>query len=286
MPRPAPRGRPRPLRAPLQFQVLRVSFQIFAEDPAVERDLHFLAQSASQPEPAESSLSYEVRRSGDGYEILREGVVEDVQFDPKCVLGALYQRLQRDALAAWPGAAVLQAVTGRRHGNRFVVVGETLSDRSRLALELIRLGVDVEGDDLAILHDGVITPYPRPMRVCGADAPLPSLAPAVSDLPCAGTDLSLGPWALDLALAGIDWRITSGPLDVAIALETNYGGQSRSSEMPPVEMARILMSGCDPLMGASHAVGAVARLAGGARCHRLRLGSLGDVDAFCLPLLL
>ena len=202
------------------------------------------------------------------------------------MLGAVYPRVQRDALASWPGAAVLRAVTGRRHGKRFVVVGETLWDRSRLALQLIRDGVDVEGDDLAILHDGVITPYPRPMRVCGADAPLPSRAPALSDLPCAGTDPSIGPWALDLALAGIDWRITSGPLDVAIALETNYGGQSRASEMPPVEMARILMSGCDPLSGASHAVGAVARLADGARCHRLRLGSLDDVNDLCLPLLL
>jgi hypothetical protein len=166
------------------------------------------------------------------------------------------------------------------------VVGETLWDRSRLALQLIRHGVEVEADDMAILHDGVITPYPRPLRVCGADAPLPPRAPALTDLPCAGTDLSLGPWALDLALAGIDWRITSGPLDIAIALETNYGGQSRVSEMPPIEMARILMSACDPLVGGSHAVGTVARLANGARCHRLRLGSLDDAEDLWLDHLL
>jgi hypothetical protein len=251
----------------------------------VERHLRFLAQSAVQPEPAQSLITYEVRRCGDGYEILREAVVEDVQFEPHGVLEAVYPRVQRDALAAWPGAAVLRALTGRSHGKRFVVVGETLWDRSRLALQLIRHGVDVEGDDIAILHDGVITPYPRPLRVWGADAPLPPLAPRLSDLPCAGTDRSIGPWALDLALAGIDWRITSGPPDIAIALETNYGGQSRASEMPPLQMAQILMSACDPLSSGSHAVGAVARLADGARCHRLRLGSLDDVEGFCLNLL-
>jgi hypothetical protein len=138
---------------------------------------------------------------------------------------------------------------------------------------------------MAILHDGVITAYPRPLRVWGADAPLPPLAPAVSDLPCAGIDPSVGPWALDLALAGIDWRITSGPPEIAIALETNYGGQSRSSQMPPLEMAQILMSACDPLDSGSRAVGAVAQLVDGARCHRLRLGSLDDVEGVCLKLL-
>jgi hypothetical protein len=248
--------------------------------------LGFLAQSAVQPEPAESLVSYEVRRCGDGYEVVREGVVEDVQFERYGVLEAVYRRVQRDALAAWPGAAVLRAVTGRRHGKRFAVVGETLMDRSRLALELIRHGVEIEGGDLAILHDGVITPYPRPLRVFGADAPLPPLAPPVRDLPRAGTNLTLGPWALDLALAGIDWRITSGPLDIAIALETNYGGQSRASLLPPLEMAQVLMSSCDPLTNVPHALGAVARLASGARCHTLRLGSLDDVDNLCLNLLL
>lgn len=248
------------------------------------RDLGFLVQSAIQPGPAERAVSYEVRRREDGYEIVREGAVDDVQFDPKCVLESLYRRIQRDALAAWPDAAVLRAVTGRCRGKRFAVIGEGVWDRSRLALQLVCCGIDVEGDDIAILHDGIITAYPRPLRVCGADAPLPPLAPAIADLPCAGNDHSLGPWALDLARAGIDWRITSGTLDVAIELETNYGGQSRTREMSPFEMAPRLMSACDPLLGPSHAVGAVARLAGGARCHRLRLGSLDDVEDVCFSL--
>jgi hypothetical protein len=55
--------------------------------------------------------------------------------------------------------------------------------------------------------------------------------------------------------------------------------------MPPLEMAQILMSACDPLDSGSRAVGAVAQLVDGARCHRLRLGSLDDVEGVCLKLL-
>lgn len=240
--------------------------------------MRFLAQSAIQPEQAGSIVSYDVRRRGDGYEIVRDGVLEDVQFDSHNVLGVVYRRVQRDALAAWPGAALLHAITGRWQGMRFVVVGEGLWDRSRLALQLIRHGVEIEGDDIAILHDGVLTTYPRPLRVCGVDAPLPPSAPAIADLPCAGPDPSAGPWALDLVLAGIDWRITSGGPDIAIALETNYGGQTRIRKLPSVEIARILMASCDPLSARSHAAGAIARLAGGARCYKLRLGSLDDIS--------
>jgi hypothetical protein len=240
--------------------------------------LRFLGQSAIQPEPAGSIVSYEVRRRGDGYDIVRDGALEDVQFDSHNVLRAVYRRVQRDALAAWPGAALLHAVTGRWRGIRFVAVGERLSDRSRLALQLIRHGVEIEGDDIAILHDGVLTTYPRPLRVPGVDAPLPPLAPAIGDLPRAGPDPSAGPWALDLARAGIDWRITSGPVQMAIMLETNYGGQTRVRELPSVEMARILMASCDPLSARSNAAGAVASLAAGARCYKLRLGSLDDVS--------
>jgi hypothetical protein len=240
--------------------------------------LRFLAQSAIQPEQAGSIVSYEVRRRDDGYDIVRDGALEDVQFDSHNVLRVIYRRVQLDALAAWSGAALLRAVTGRWRGMRFVVVGERLWDRSRLALQLIRHGVEIEGDNVAILHDGVLTTYPRPLRVCGVDAPLPPLAPSIADLPSAGPDPSAGPWALDLALAGIDWRITSGRPDIAISLETNYGGQTRVRELPSVEMARILMSSCDPLSAGSHAAGAVARLAGRARCYELRLGSLDDVS--------
>ncbi|HEY5316883.1 MAG TPA: hypothetical protein VIJ20_02810 [Solirubrobacteraceae bacterium] len=280
MPRAAPRGGPHPLSPPLRFQVLRVSFEISVDDPATRRELRFLSQSAIQPEGPRSTVSYQVHRRDGAYEIARNGELEDVQFEPSGVLGVLYSAVQRDALAAWPGAPVLQALTGRRNGERFAVVGEPLRDRSRLALALLGHGVDIEGDDLAILHDGVLTAYPRPLRVCGVDVPLPPRAGPRETLPFVGSNIETGSWALDIASAGIDWRITTGGLDTVILLETNYGGQSRLAQIPRYEMVRALMSCCDPRANVPQAIRTVARLTDGARhCYRLWLGSLDHLGA-------
>jgi hypothetical protein len=258
--------------------VLRVGFETDTDDPAIERELRFLAQSAKQPEPPRFTVSYAVAQRDVGYEISRNGVIDDVQFDPPAVLNTLYRRVQRDALSAWPEAAVLKAVTGSMRGERFIVIGETLRDRSRLALALLSRGADLEGDDLAILHDGMLTAYPRPLRVCGDDVPLPPLAPSRHELPFQGSRRSTGSWVLDLELAGIEWGVTSGPVDTVIMLESNEGGQTRISEVPRHETARALMSCCDSLGHPAKAIHAVAHLADSVRrCQRLRLGSLDDI---------
>jgi hypothetical protein len=280
MPGAAAPGGSDPLSAALRFQVLRVGFEISVDDPATRRELRFLEQSATQSEPERSVVSYSVRPQDGGYEIWRNGKLEDVQFDPAAVRDRLYGRVQRDALAAWPGAAVLQAATGWLGGERFIVAGESLRDRSRLALQLIRHGATVEGDDMAILHDGVLTAYPRPLRVCGVDAPLPPHAPPREELPFVGLNPKTGSWVLDLTRAGVDWRITTGTPDTVVLLETNYGGQTRLSEIPRYETARTLMSCCDPLANVPGAIRAVAGLAHGARrCYRLWLGSLDHIAA-------
>lgn len=210
MRRPAARRRPRHLTK-LRFQVLRVGFEISADDPSVERRVRYLAQRAVQPEAARATVKYSVRGGDGGYEILRDGALEDVQFDAWSVLDGLFRRVQADALEAWPGAAVVQAVTGRWRDERFLVVGEGLRERSSLALGLLSRGAEVEADDLAILHDGVITAYPRPLRVFGPTAPLPPGSPAREELPSVD-DSGNGPWALDLAEADIDWQIRTGPV--------------------------------------------------------------------------
>jgi hypothetical protein len=275
---PVPGRGTRQLTRTLRFQVLRVSFEIVTADPEIERTVRFLAQSAAQPQPARTTVFFEVRRREHAYEISRNGCLEDVQFDPVRVLETLARRVQHDALEAWPEAAVLRAVTGERHGERFILVGDTHADRARVALELIGRGADIQGDDLTILHeDGMVTAYPRPLRVYGENAPLPVHAPPRAELPFLGARLSTRIWALDLALTGIDWRITTAPCDTVILLEINYGGQTRITEVPHREMARILMSWCDPLAGALSAIRMIARLLDGAQCCRLRLGSFGDL---------
>jgi hypothetical protein len=224
-----------------------------------------------------------VRRSDGGHEILREGALQDVQFDSWSVLNALYRRVQEDALAAWPRAAVAQAITGTWRDERFMVVGESLRDRSSLALRLLSHGAAVEADDLAILQDGVLTAYPRPLRVFGPDAPLPPGSPSREELPSVDEGSGRGPWALDLAAAGVEWRISTGPVERIVLLEANYGGQTRLTPVSRGDALRIVMSCCDPRDNVPDTIRSIARLVDGAQCCRLRLGAVEAIGDFWPP---
>lgn len=241
------------LRRTLRFQVLRVSFEIVTSDAAVQRAMQSLVQSAIQPGPPRRLVSFEVQSRNGGYEIFRDGQLEDVQFDPLEVVNTLYRATQREALTAWPDAILVRAVTGVHRQQRFLMIGETGTDRSAVGLRLAQLGADIQGDDLAILDGGTVTAYPRPLRRVGATDP-PS--PAV----------------------GSGWRITSGQCDVVVALEVNYGGQSMVREVPRRDMTRSLMSWSTPLGGNPlDSIRAQARLVDGARCCSLRLGDLSHL---------
>jgi hypothetical protein len=228
-------------------------------------------------------VTYSVRRSNGAYQILRNGAVLDVQYDHWHVLDAVYRGVQADALGAWPQAAVVRALTGRWHGERFMVVGEPLGDRSSLALHLLSRGAQVEADELGILHDGILTAYPRPLRVYGRDAPLPPRSPTRDELPSVEEGSSRGPWMLDLAAAGIDWRISTGSVERIVLLEANYGGQTRLHPVPRHEAVRVVMSYCDARNNVPDTIRSIARLVDGAHCYRLRLGALEVIGDFWPP---
>jgi hypothetical protein len=256
---------------------LRVAFTIAAEDPRWEADLRFLGQSAVQPEPATSQVAYEVAERDGAYEILRDGAHEDLEFDRASVLETLYRVIRRDALAAWPEATVIHAVTGRHQGNRFAVVGACARDRSRVALRLLCLGADIEGDHLALAHAAGVTTYPRSLRVRGEDIELPRGSPPRDELPFIGDGPSTGSWALDIGATGRPWVITTGPVDLLVHFDMNEGGRTRLTDMAPMAALRAVIAASDGGTPPAQSIRTAAGVVSGARCVRLWLGSLEDL---------
>ena len=274
MPRAVPRGGARQLSPLVRVDALRVAFEISVDEPAVERELQFLVHSAVQGEEPRALVHYGVSRAGDIYEIRREGVLMNVEIELRMVLQDLHTRLHREALAAWPSGVALRALTGGFRGERFVLTGESLPDRSRIGLELLSCGFDVEGDYMAIAHDQGVTAFPRPLRIPDPHVPLPRNAPPRTELPCNGSC-----WALDLGRAGIDWRIHTGPVQYVILLEANYGGQTRLYEVGGREAAQVLMSHAYALGTPVDAIRTVARLVDRSSCYRLRLGAVDEITS-------
>lgn len=222
-------------------------------------------------------MHYEVTRRDGRYEIHRDGDALDIEFEPGQVLRRLYRDVQAEALSAWPGASVLRAVSGSCCGEHFLLVGEHGADRSDVAVRLLSLGVAIEGDDLVLVSGGVAHAYPRPLRVRDP-AWFPPHTPPIETVPFLTSSGGRGIWALDLARAGFEWRITPRAPDLLIELETNYGGQSRVSELAARDTTRVLMESSHRMGSPVQAIRDLAFLANGARGLRLRLGAMDDVE--------
>jgi hypothetical protein len=262
----------------LRLQVLRVAFTVAADDPGLGPALRFLDQSARQPEPPSLHIGYQVVRGNEMYEIQREGVLINAEFDHAGVVGTLYAAIQHDALAAWPEATVLRGVVGRWQDQRFVVAGDGGRERSGLALALLAAGASIEGDDLALVDRRGLTTYPRALRVGSAMGALPTGIPGRETLPFSGRSERTGVWALDPRRTGRPWRVETGPVQHIVEFTMNDGGMTRVGDLSAISGVRTLMMGIDPRGGAPAAIRDVSALSVGARCHRLWLGSFGDVS--------
>jgi len=260
----------------LAFQILRVAFTVTVDETQLRSQLRWLEQSAIQPAPPETTVAYAVRRRDGAYEITRAGVPADLQFHRAGVLATLYAAVQRDALAAWPQHTAVHAVVGTFAGERFAVVGGSARERSRLAVALMSAGAELEGDDLALLGVDGLTTYPRPIRL-DRHARLPAYVPARSELPFAGSP-GTGQWALDLARAGHRWEVRSGPVARFVHFDLNDGGQTRVRELTQVGAMRALVAAADVPAAPAPAIQAMASMLGGARCRRLWLGDVEDVE--------
>ena len=71
-------------------------------------------------------------------------------------------------------------------------------------------------------------------------------------------------------------RIEVAP-DLVVELETNYGGQSRVSELAARDMTRLLMQSSHRMTSPVQAIRDLAGLADSARGVRLRLGAMDDI---------
>lgn len=250
MPREADRGRARQIDFERSFQLLACAFRFETDDAEVADALEFLTPHATQDYPVSTSYRYEIRLRDDRYEIAENGVDLDYERCPEFVMRSLYRRINRLAMDAVAGATIIHSGSGRHRGQRFLVVGARLSGKSTVMARLLFEGVEAQGDEMALLSDGMTTPFPRRFHVREASlAYLPELEAMLTTLPYLTGEQDRRLFAFDPAKAGFDWRIDTGPVGVVFFLEQNHGGQTRLVPCSKVNMVQHVMTQCLPPAG-------------------------------------
>lgn len=276
MPVEADAGRARSLGFEISFRLLASGFDIATDSAAVASALAFIIPAAKQDLPLIGTHRYEVRRSGERYEIAEDGVGVDHERCPEFVMHWISRRTKRIALETWGDSVMVHGGLGLHRGRRFLLAGARFAGKTTLMARLLYAGAAVEGDEMVLLRDGAATAFPRPFHMREDSlALLPELADRMADTPYLVDERDRRIYGFDPAKAGFDWRIRSGPLDSIFFLEQNHGGQTRLVPMPKVEMVQQLMQQC--LLPAAGQGRWVAEIAAAVERSRTFLLYNGDV---------
>jgi hypothetical protein len=231
---------------------------------------HFV-QRASQQYPVSRWHRFEVERTTDGYRLGENGRAPDVRRDARSTAEALFYRMQDLSLDALPEFTKIHAGCADWRGQRLVAVGPGETGKTTLMTRLLYDGFAVHCDDIVLLRDGDVLPYPRRFRIRRQALPLlPQLATFAARMSDGEEHLLLDPLQL-----GFEWRIDSRPANAVFFREPIHGGMARLEECPKYSMAeRIMSQSTLPGAGAGEWVKHISKLVEQAACYVVSVGNL------------
>lgn len=278
MRRRAARSGSRPIA--LQFQLLWHDITIETSSPPVRDTLRYLVQHADQRMTPVRSMHYEVIGDADEFVVLEEGDELSTGLDRVAVLDVLYRRIHQRAfeLASLRGWVRVHGAVVDLGGRRALLVGTSGVGKTTLSLRLLFDGVAVHGDESALVRDGRVLAVPRPFHLKpGVDDVVPEVAQLLAGLPCLDGDPPVR--AFDPTTVGIAWTIDEAPVDDVVLVETArdepsaLATASATASMP--DIVEEVFPNQETRGDVIREVSAVLRTA---RCHRLRLGDVGEAS--------
>ncbi len=195
-------------------------------------------------------------------------------------LGYLHGLMLWDLKQSHAGNPMVHGATVVIDGKRLLIVAGKGTGKSTLALGLMAMGHDVEGDEhLVIGQDGVIA-RPRSLRIKPHSLEMVGdLPPSVWQSPSYRTPYGMRLYAVSPALFGRPWRITPGPLHSLVFAEANHGGLSIATPMSADEAFRRLMENGYFLEGGIvQMAGRLRRMVAETPAYLLRLGSISSAE--------
>jgi hypothetical protein len=223
-------------------QLLACDFSLVADCEELLLALDGVVPHASQRHPVAHYHRFEVSRRGNGYQLSEDGRELEPQPDASSAADFLLDRMHRIALAALPEFTKIHAACAAWRGKRLVAVGPAGSGKTTLMMRLLFEGFAVHCDDVVLLRQGEILPFPRRFRVRRNAVRLLPQVPAFAAEMQNGRDHL----ALDPSEIGFDWQIEVAPADAVFFLERNHGGTTKLKVCSKVAMAERIMSHSNP----------------------------------------
>ncbi len=262
-----------PLTLERSIRILACSFSVLSDCEKFLTALDNRTQYAVQDFPVTRSHRLEVWRGDDGYTLREDGRSLDPQPDAEAAAEALFYRLYELSFEALPQFTKIHAGCASWQGKRFLIAGPARAGKTTLVTRMLFEGFAVHCDDVVLLRQGEVLPYPRRLWIRSDSLRLlPQIAPFIARSPETREHFSLDPTEL-----GFEWQINAAPVEAVFFLEPNHGANTRIEACPKYSMAKLIMSQSTlPASGATQWVRDVCAMLDIAACYLLHCGSLSS----------
>jgi hypothetical protein len=190
-------------------------------DDDVLTSLAELLPQAEHPMPAVRAMAYRVDAVESGYLVREEGDLLAHAPSVEAARDEIYVRMHRRAFefASLAGWVRVHCVTVDIGPARLLIAGSSGVGKTTLALRMLADGLDVQGDESALVRAGASLAVPRPFQVKeGTRDLVPDLADLLDRLPQVH-DVRV----LDPATVRSPWRLVEAPITHIVVLERRNG---------------------------------------------------------------
>jgi hypothetical protein len=272
----AHRRRAYQLKHERSIQLLACNFSLISDCEEFVATLDSQVQHASQNYPVSRHYRFEVRRMENGYRISEDAIDRPSQPDADAAAESLVARMYDLSMEALGEFTKIHAGCASLNGKRMVFSGPTRAGKTTLMTRLLYEGFAVYCDDIVLLRQGIVLPYPRRFWIRSqAVALLPELASVAHRMRQTQDHLPLDPTEM-----GLEWHIDEAPVDAVFFLEPNHGSATELVPCPKYAMAKLIMSqSVLPSGGAQDWINDVCAMLDKAESYVLRSGDLDSAVA-------
>ena len=247
------------------------------------RRLRLFTQHADQDHVVTDHADFDVAREGENYILREDGAVTFAGRAVETALSALFERMHARAFAALPDDIRIHAASGIDRGRMFLLVGNPWSGKTTLALHLLLEGMEMVGDELVLLRNGLAVAFPRKFYPRESSLALfPVLRLAASDLPFVADPHGEKRIAIDPAGLGRPWKIARAPVTAVFYLDPDFSRKTKLYPCTKVEMVRLVMEQCTPPL--SRRKGWIADLCAMINGAAARMIAVGDFSSIAVDI--
>ncbi|MBV8358233.1 MAG: hypothetical protein JO189_09905 [Deltaproteobacteria bacterium] len=266
-----------------RLQLLACTVEIRTELPEFAYRLRYVTQHADQDHVVTDHAAFDVAREGENYIVCEDGAVIFSGRAVEMALVELFERMHARAFAALPDDIRIHAASGMDQGRMFLLVGNPFSGKTTLSMHLLLEGMEMIGDELVLLRNGLAVAFPRKFYPRESSLPLlPGLRLPGTDLPCVFDADGAKRIAIDPAALGRLWHIARAPVKAVFYLDPDFSRKTRVYPCTKVEMVRLVMEQCTPPL--SRRKGWIADLCDMINGATARMIAVGDFSSIAVDI--